>query len=130
MKRKVGLWIDHRKAVIISITGEFEEIKTIISGMEKHVRFSGEAQANTEEDILDRRFTNHLNKYYDEVIAFIRNADTIWVIGPGEAKGELKRRIEDENIADQSIDIETVDKMMDSQIASKVRQYFQQSDLK
>lgn len=129
MKRKVGLWIDHRKAVIVSITGEFEKIKTIISGMEKHVRFSGEAQTDTEEDIRDRRFTNHLNKYYDEVIAFIRNADSILIMGPGEAKGEIKRRIEDENIANQTIDIETADKMIDSQIASKVRHYFQQSDV-
>jgi hypothetical protein len=129
MNRKVGLWIDHRKAVIVSITGESEEIKTMLSGMEKHVRFSGEAQAGTEEDIRDRRFTNHLNKYYDKVIAFIRNADLILIMGPGEAKGEIKRRIENENIANQTINIETADKMMNPQIASKVRQYFQQSDV-
>lgn len=130
MKRKVGLWIDHSKAVIVSLKDDLEEINFIVSDLEKHVRFSGEAQAQTEEDIRDRRFTNYLNKYYDEVIDCVRNADSILVFGPGEAKVELKKRIENENLAGQSVYIETVDKMTDSQIASKVRQYFQQSDVK
>jgi len=29
MKRKVGLWIDHRKAVIVFLVGEEDEIKII-----------------------------------------------------------------------------------------------------
>ena len=33
MKRKVGLWIDHRKAVIVFLTGEEEEIRTIIGAL-------------------------------------------------------------------------------------------------
>jgi hypothetical protein len=31
MKTTVGLWIDHRKAVIVALTDEAEEIKLIIS---------------------------------------------------------------------------------------------------
>ena len=32
--------------------------------------------------------------YYDEVIAVIRDAQAILILGPGEAKGELKKRLE------------------------------------
>ena len=39
MNKQAGLWIDHRKAVIVLITDEGEEVKKIVSGMEKHVRF-------------------------------------------------------------------------------------------
>ena len=94
--------------------------------MEKHVRFSGGAQLDSEEDIRDRCFTNHLNEYYDEVIAAIRNANSILVFGPGEAKVELKKRLENEKIKNRSVEIETVDKMTGNQIAAKVRQHFQQ----
>ena len=40
MKSKVGLWIDHRKAAIVTVTDEGEETQQITSNMEKHVRFS------------------------------------------------------------------------------------------
>ncbi|HEY9166626.1 MAG TPA: hypothetical protein VIS48_10735 [Candidatus Kryptonia bacterium] len=125
MKTNAGLWIDHRKAVIVILDEKGEETKRINSNMEKHVRFSGIAQENTEEDIRDRRFTNHLNKYYDEVIASVRNAKSILVFGPGEAKMEIKKRLENEKIKTQLVDIETVDKMTDNQIAAKIREYFQ-----
>ncbi|MCX6175566.1 MAG: hypothetical protein NTZ27_12505 [Ignavibacteriales bacterium] len=124
MKRKVGLWIDHRKAVIVSITGDLEEIKSIKSNMEKHVRFSGEAQEDSEEDIRDRRFASHLNKYYDEVISFIRNAESILIVGPGEAKVEFKKRLESEKQIGRVVGLETADKMTEPQIAEKVREHF------
>jgi len=41
MKRAAGLWIDHRKAVVVFISDDGEESKEIESDMEKHTRFSG-----------------------------------------------------------------------------------------
>jgi hypothetical protein len=32
MKTKVGLWIDHRKAIVVAITNKGEEIRLIICG--------------------------------------------------------------------------------------------------
>jgi stalled ribosome rescue protein Dom34 len=124
LERKVGLWIDHRKAVIVSIVGDQEEIKSITSDIEKHVRFSGEAQENTEEDIRDRRFTKHLNKYYDEVISFVKDADSILIFGPGEAKGEFIKRLASETQIGRVVFLETADKMTEPQIVAKVREHF------
>ena len=124
MKRKVGLWIDHKNAVIFSLTDEGAEIKRIPSEMEKHIRFSGGAQQESGEDQRDKRFTGHLNNYYDEVISYIRSAESILIFGPGEAKGELKQRLEDEKLHGNIVGIETVDKMTDNQIVAKVRQHF------
>lgn len=126
MKRKVGLWIDHRKAVIVTIFEDKEEIKEIESDMEKHVRFSGGAQKVREEDQQERRFSNHLNKYYDSIKMLIKDADSILIFGPGEAKGELKKRLENEyqNQIGRVICLETEDKMTGPQIAAKVREYF------
>ena len=43
MRTKVGLWIDHRKAIIVAITDEGEEIELIISKVEKQLRRSGDS---------------------------------------------------------------------------------------
>ena len=124
MKKVIGLWIDHRETVIVILTDKGEETRRLESDIEKHVRFSGGAQMDMAEDMRDRRFTNRLNKYYDEVIASIREADSILILGPGEAKVELKKRLESEALGGRIVGIETVDKMTDRQIAAKVRQRF------
>jgi stalled ribosome rescue protein Dom34 len=122
--KKVGLWIDHKKAVIFSLSNEGAEIKKISSELEKHIRFSGGAEEESAEDQRDRRFTGHLNNYYDEVISYIRNAESILIFGPGEAKSELKKRLENEKLHENIVGMETTDMMTDSQIVAKVRQRF------
>jgi stalled ribosome rescue protein Dom34 len=120
MKRNVGVWIDHKEAVIVEITDGVEEIHSIVSDMEKDVRYSGGAP----EDRQDHRFTNHLKEYYAKVIAFLHDADSILILGPGEAKGEFEKRLSAESFGARIVAIETVDKMTHHQIAAKVREHF------
>ena len=82
------------------------------------------AREDSAEDQRDRRFTGHLNKYYDEVIACIRDADSILILGPGEAKIELEERLGKEALRGRIVGIETTDKMTDRQVAARVRQRF------
>jgi hypothetical protein len=127
MKKEVGLWVDHRKAVIVILTADGEETREIQSNMEKQVRFAGGSHADgsqSAEDMRDRGFTNHLDKYYDDVIASIRDAESIQIFGPGEAKGELAKRLESKGLGGRVVGIETVDKLTDRQIAARVRQGF------
>lgn len=124
MKKQVGLWIDHRESIIVIVTGEGAEIRRIESGIEKHVRFSGGAQDVSTEDMQDRRFMGQLNKYYAEVSACLRDAESILIFGPGEAKVELKKHLESEELGSRVVAIETADKMTDRQIAAKVRERF------
>jgi len=124
MKSTVGLWIDHREAVIVSLTDRVQKTKRIVSDIDKHVRFSGGAGKTSSEDQRDRRFTGQLDKYYDRVVSCIRDADAILILGPGEAKVELEARLEKEALGGRIAGIETVDKMTEHQIAAKVRQRF------
>ena len=132
MSRDVGLWVDHRKAVIVTVENEVEMTREIRSNIEKHVRFSNGSHSNannqsagsTAEDLRDRQFGNHLDGYYDGIISFLRKADSIWIFGPGEAKVEIENRLKKENLGSRIVGIETVDKMTDHQITAKVRDYF------
>ena len=127
MKKQAGLWIDHRKAVIVIVSEAGEEIKEITSNMEKHVRFSdgNSSKDGSTEDVRDRKFGNHLISFFDGVIAWIRDVETIQIFGPGEAKGELVKRLEDKGFKGHIVAIETMDKMTDRQISAKVREHFQ-----
>ena len=126
MKRQVGLWIDHRETLIVFIGDDGEETRRIESGMEKHVRFSGgnRSEEGSADDQRDRQFASHLNRYYDEVITNIRDAESILLFGPGEAKGELEKRLATKGLGGRIVGVETVDKMTDRQIAAKVREHF------
>jgi hypothetical protein len=109
MKRKVGLWIDQKNAVIFSLADEGAEIKRIASTLETHE---------------EKPVTSHLNDYYDEVLAYIRTAESILIFGPGEAKAELQKRLEYAELHEHIVGIETADKMTDNQIVTKIRQHF------
>jgi hypothetical protein len=93
--------------------------------VEKHVRYSSNASDDSPaEDVRDRQFGNQLNSYYDEVIAVIGDGDSIQIFGPGEAKGELEKRLQSKDLGNRIVGVETVDKLTDRQIAAKVRQRF------
>jgi len=134
MRITVGLWIDHKKAVVVAVTDEGEEMELTISKVEKQLRRSGDSplkgrygsQQIPADDSRQRRLTGQLNIYYDAVIASIRDADSILLFGPGEAKGELQERIEKSNLRGRIVAVETVDKMTNRQIAAKARQFFQE----
>jgi hypothetical protein len=133
VRTKVGVWIDHRKATIVAVTDKGEEIRLIISKAEKHLSRSGdsplegsyEPQQVPADDSRQRRLTGLLNIYYDAVIACIRDAESILVFGPGEAKGELQKRLKKDNLGGRIVGVEAVERMTDRQIAAKVRQHFQ-----
>lgn len=128
----VGLWIDHKKAVIISISEKGEEMSLTISGVEKHpsrkgdspLKGSYEAQKVPADDTRQRAFIGQLNIYYDAVIASISNADSILIFGPGLAKNELRKRLEKKNLNRRIVGFEAVDKMTNPQIAARVRRAY------
>lgn len=128
MSRNAGLWIDHKEAVIVftaTSADSAEETKRMESGIEKHVRYSGRAASEgVAEDQRDRKHATELDQYYDDVIAQLKDATSILIFGPGEAKGEFKKRLEHKGADERIVGVETTDKMTDNQIAAKVREHY------
>lgn len=131
MSSNAGLWIDHKHAIIVFSGTNAEnaegtdETKRIESGMEKHVRFSGHAaNEGGAEDKRDRQLATHLDQYYDEVIGQLNGAKSILIFGPGEARGEFKKRLETRGLGECIVGVEAADKMTDNQIAAKVHAHY------
>ncbi len=135
MAINAGMWIDHREAqiVFISDSGE-EEVKILKSNVEKHVRSTGGSRSSAPYgrqdvaagDVQERRFYEHLNAYYEEVIELLRDAESILVFGPGEAKGEFQKQIKSKASRERIVGVEAADKMTEPQLVAKVRKYFQE----
>ena len=132
MTTQVGLWIDHRKATIVAMTEQGAETSEILSDLEKQLWQSGDSPVKATYESFQvpadssrqRARTGELNTYYDEVILQIRDADSILIIGPGTAKHELQKRLEENRLGSKVVGVETVDNLTEPQIAAKVRQHF------
>jgi hypothetical protein len=133
MKTNMGLWIDHRRAVIVSVTDKGEETQLVLSKVERQLQRSGdsplkgryESQQVPADDSRQRLLTGQLNIYYEAVLACLRTAESILIFGPGEAKGELKKHLERNLMGARVAGIETADKMTGRQVAAKVRRHFE-----
>jgi peptide subunit release factor 1 (eRF1) len=132
VKKNIGLWIDHREAVIVVITDKDEQIIKIKSNSEKQTRVAGGSRKDglqQTESVRDNKFANNLGQFYDDVIAQIRDAALIQIFGPGEAKGELVKSLEAEGLKERIVGVETTDNMTDNQIMAKVRERFSTSSI-
>lgn len=135
MNNKAGIWLDHREAVIVMTGAPIERTVRVLSAVEKHPQRSGdsplqgpyEARQVPADDKRQRALTGELNHYYDAIIAAMGDAQPLLIFGPGEAKGELKKRLETKGFGSRIAAIETADQMTDRQIGAKVRKYFGES---
>ena len=125
MNKRVGLWLDRKKAVIVSIADNIEARRIITSDIEHYILYSTVVPGDgSPENIRDRRFWKHLGEYYDKIIAHIRDATEIQIFGPEAAKYELEKHLESEGLARHIVSVEDADKLTDLQIAIKVRKRF------
>jgi hypothetical protein len=133
MTINAGVWIDHYKAVVVLLTDEGQEMLQIRSDHGASARSPAGLRAKnsyTPNDFVaegkrERKVMIHLNEYYDEVIACVRDAQAILILGPGEAKGEFRNRIASLKPRAHVAEMKTVAKLTDQQIADYVRQHFQ-----
>jgi len=132
MKMKAGLWIDHKKAVIVFVDDKSEKKVVLKSNLEKIVGLSSNKgpfasfgrRDFPKYDIVSRDFTGHLNNYYDMVSSQLKKAAGILIFGPGQPKNELVKRMGKNKISGLIKKKETAGKMTDAQIAAKVRRFF------
>ena len=124
MNHKVGVWIDHKRAVIVSLAAGRVTSDTLESGVAAHPHYSGQQDGGGEKK-YEERHGQHLDRYYDEVIGRLGQPDGLLILGPGEAKLELKERLSRSRApSGPTIDIETADKLTDPQIVAKVKEHF------
>ena len=119
-----GVWIDHKKAVIVSIAAGNVTTRTLESEVGSHPHFAGSQEGGGEKK-YEERHNQHLNQFYDEVISQIGQPDFLLLFGPGEAKLQLKERLGHSPVSSERVvAVESADKLTDPQIVAKVKEHY------
>jgi hypothetical protein len=128
--KKVGIWIDHRRAVVVTIENGSESIKTLEGEVDRQPKAAGRSgnptkwgpQATFNERRMEENFRLHVVNFYKDVIKSIGKPDQLLVMGPAQAKLEFAEEIEKvAELRGVPLKVETADKMTDPQVAAKLR---------
>lgn len=133
MSKAIGIWVDHRQAVLVSLEAGDTIIRHLESDVERHVHSSGGwraggnagVQSITKENTAEERRKHQRHAFYQEIIKALGATDEVFIFGPSAAKHELVSEIEKIKGPHVLIDpVETCDKLTEPQIAAKVKEFF------
>lgn len=131
MRTHVGVWIDHKKAVIVE--AGTDTVTVVESDVPAHTRFTGSggypgsqsAQRGGSERRNEERNRNALDQYFDQVTTALGHPEALLIVGPGEAKRQLADRLGRATTRPQpAVTLETTDKLTDAQIVAMVTKHF------
>lgn len=135
---KVGVWIDHREAIIVRLRSGDEEamVERVRSGVPGKVRLSGGSRTSTpygpqdasDESSAQRKRKQDLSKYCQRVIEQLEEADELYIFGPAQARSELADEIArvDVDLGSRIRRVEPAGKMTENQIAARTREFYHQ----
>jgi len=135
MEKQVGIWIDTKKAIIVTLDGHKEEkITEIDSEVENSVyhnkegdkgTFSGSHHSDSETK-FDNRKKEQMDYYLDAVMDYIKGSDYLYIFGPAETKIKLEQRIRDKkSLGKINLKaVETAGNMTLNEIVAQVKDFY------
>ncbi len=132
MKKNTGIWIDHKKAILVSIQGDQTVVGHLESGAESHLKPSGGwkasgtsvAQAVSNEHTVEERLKHQYRAFYQAVIKRLGDSDHIAIFGAGEAKVELAKEIAKTSELHKKVTaVETCERLTENQFVAKVKAF-------
>jgi stalled ribosome rescue protein Dom34 len=135
MDRNVGLWIDHKQAYLIWY--KEGRVDVISSNIEPPEHFSGGTQLggklNQKGDMElhhNDRYRLMLTKFYKQVVASLKDVNSIFIMGPGEAKVEFEKVLKRHKAMQKRLlKVETADKMTKNQMLAHVRKFYKSQSI-
>ena len=129
--RKVGVWIDHSKAVVGVIEEGNESVETVESNVGRHARPVGKSGNSTpwgpkapdREHQRERQYEQRLVGFYRDVIKHLGRPEQLMLIGPARAKNELMAEIGKTVLRNVPVVVETADEMTDAQFMALLRSF-------
>jgi stalled ribosome rescue protein Dom34 len=128
--KKVGIWIDRRRAVVVVIEDGEESQRVIDADVERHAKPSGGwrtstpwgPQAPVSEHGREEHYRHQVARFYKEVIKAVGKPDQLLVMGPAQAKREFADMVEKApELRGVALKVENADRMTDPQVAARVR---------
>lgn len=121
-KSKLGIWLDHASAHLIS----FKDITLTVTKIESTFTHQRKEEAlSKSESKMHNKEEQEQGEYYKKIGAVILDYDEILLFGPSDAKVELHNVLKKDHHFDTKIfDIQQADKMTEHQEQAFVKDYF------
>jgi peptide subunit release factor 1 (eRF1) len=119
--RRVAIWIDHREALLVAfVADQLQREEELVSEVRPHTHGGGWSQ---------HRFEAHrhetLKHFYEEVIQHLGMVDEILILGPGQAKHELRARIEHhKGLKGKVVEIASADQLTAAELVAQAKGFF------
>jgi len=119
--RQIAIWIDHHEALLAKFQDKnLTREEDFVSEAGPHTHGGGWSQHR-----IDAHRHEQLNHFYDEVVEHLGSPDEILILGPGQAKHELRARIEHhKGLRGKVVDLKTADKISEEEFIQEARAYF------
>lgn len=133
MKHQTGIWINQRKAILITFLNGEVEVRTIVSNVENyyvvgsaHFKiFYGPMDVVSEKEYLERH-NYQLNKYFQKILNAVKNVDELYIFGPEDTKYKLLDVFnKNKELSLKVRNVETVDSMTERQMIAWARKAFE-----
>ncbi len=118
---QIAIWVDHQEAFLAKFQNEqFTQEEEINSEVSPHTHGGGWSQHR-----IEAHRHEQLKHFYDEIVEHLGAVDEILILGSGQAKHELRNRIEHhKGLRGKVIDLITTDKLSEEEFLQKAEEYF------
>jgi hypothetical protein len=123
MKESIGIWIDHRLAVLVRFSRAAAEIQKFRSRAAISPR--GEEPTTPKEPasrLRRQRSLDGIDRFYDRVIEAVGDAAFVALAGPAGAKDELRKRMHRRKGEDRIVSITPCNKTTDGKLVEYFRE--------
>jgi hypothetical protein len=127
MSNGAGIWLDHRRAVVVNYTSAGHRLEKFQSGLRQLLRDNdgnhprslfGTKSKGTRSPKPAPAEKADLNVFLEQVADAVRNADSIAICGPGQAKSELRNHLARHKLDDRVVSCEPAERMSDRLIVT------------
>lgn len=137
MAIKIGIWIDKRKAKIVSINKGGATLQTLFSELEEYRPKGGSGskmKGGPQEVVQDSKYLerekHQIKAYFNLLIADLPKLEALVIFGPGMTGQHFAKEIANnhKNLHSKLMGVKKADSMTDNRIKAWVRDFFKASD--
>jgi len=130
MPKRCAVWLDHSEALIVRFSNDGEpRIEKLESGIESITKSTGGARArqpymhgSAARHSDQEKRNQQLSKFYDKIVLRVKDSPKIILMGPGLAKQELGKTIDElPGLQRHNVELHSAERMTDRQLVALAR---------
>jgi len=131
--RNIGIWLDQKEAMIVTLYENTASTKMIYSEIETRERIPGESkiygrfgdQFLNDEKNKENRINELTTRYLSNIVDQLMKADEILIFGPAQIKTKLEKLIQKNHVLAAKLkSVQNANNMTDNQKVAYVKEYF------